>query len=213
MADGVARLNARPGRRTEAAAGRSFDETWDAEVATTPVRRLSRERAALLLMAVESTKVKRSGMFTLKAGSATGLPRNQYYHPDLVRMAGRHVVARFDPDELHAGVEVFDLKGTWLCRAECRLPVAFNDMGAAGEHERLRRTRLRLVDRANQARDRLEDLVAHYGVAPRTPAPAKPSKVVRMTPPDAERPDAARRLALEERRARGLAAMQGRVGA
>ena len=220
VADGIVHLNARPGRRTEAAAGRSFDETWEAETASLPVRRLSQEQAALLLMAVESTKVQRSGVFTLKAGSATGIPRNQYYHEDLARWARRRVVARFDPDELHAGVEVFDLEGNWLCRAECRLPAAFNSMAAAGEQARLHRTRMRHVDQANRARESLDDLMERYGVAPR-PAPApKPPKVVRMTPAAGGRPldapadvctppDEARRRQLEERRLRGLRRVKG----
>ena len=98
VADGVAHLNARPGRRTEAAAGRSFDETWEAETAALPVRRLSQEQAALLLMAVESTKVQRSGVFRLKAGSGTGIPRNQYYHQDFTpRRPRTRASRRFSP--------------------------------------------------------------------------------------------------------------------
>ena len=207
LADGVARLNARPGRRTEAANGRSFDETWEAETASTPVRRLPPEQAAILLMAVESAKVQRSGVFTVKAGSGAGVPRNQYYHPDLIEWAGKHVVARFDPDELHAGVEVFDPAGKWLCRAECRLPVAFNNMAAAGEQARLHRTRLRHLERANQAADRLDQLLEQYGVTKpprRRAATSRKAKVVRMTPVDAKRPDVARRRELEAKRARGL---------
>ena len=207
VADNIRRMNARTGRRTEAAAGRSFDETWEAEIASAPVRRLPPERTAILMLAAESTKVKRSGVFTLAAGSAPHIPRNQYFHPVLAeKAAGKRVVARFDPGELHKGAHVFDEAGNWLCFAECKLPVAFDSAEGAKEYARLHRSRLRLVDREYQARESLADLLRAYGVAPPRPKPAPASpKVVRMIPDDAEWPDVARRRALEEQRRRGLA--------
>ena len=209
VADGVAQHNARPGRRTEAAAGRSLDETWAAEIATTPVRRLSRARESLLLMAVESTRVQRSGLFRLAAGRATGLPQNDYWHKDLVGLAGRHVVARFDPEDLHAGVEVFDTKGGWLCRAECRLPVGFRDVAGAKTHGRARRQYLKALDRADAARERMADVLDEHGVT--LPAAAQqqrgPRKLVRMMPETEGRPDTERRKALRAKLDRGLKRM------
>ena len=212
--DGIRRLNARPGRRTEACGGRlSFDQAWAEEFAAVQPRRLPAERTAILLLAVESTKVKRSGVFTLQAGSAPGQPRNQYHHSDLVRVAedarraaraGRpieaRIVARFDPDDLHAGVHVFDFAGKWLCYAECHLPVGFADAEGAKKYARLHRSRLRLTEQERQAGENIADLLERYGVAP--PAKPLPPNVVRM--PTARKPDDAKRREVEERLARGL---------
>lgn len=207
LADGMLQHDARPGRETEAAAGRSFEATWAAEIATTPVRRLTRAQQGLLLLAVESTKIKRSGVFTLAAGRAAGLPQNEYWHPDLVAVAGRRIVARFDPQNLHGGVEVFDAQGRWLCRADCRLPVGVLDTVTAKRTNRERRAWQRNLDKADAARERLEDVLEQYDVqrpvAP--PAPVRESpKLVRMTPDAPARPDTARRKELERRRDRGL---------
>ena len=206
LADGVAQHNARPGRQSEAAAGRSLDAVWETEIATTPVRRLTRAQEALLLMAVESTRVQRSGLFRLAAGRAVGGAVNDYYHPDLVARSGQRVVARFDPQALHAGVEVFDQDGKWLCRAECRLPSGFADADAARTHNRERRIWQRHLDQADAARTRVDELLDDHGIPLPAPAAAArgPQRVVRMTPADPKRPDTARRLALQEKLARGL---------
>ena len=214
VADGVRRLNARPGRRTEACGGRkSFDEAWAEEFAAVRPRRLPAERTAILLLAVESTKVKRSGTFTLRAGSAPGQPRNQYHHPDLVQVAeaarraaraGRpveaRVVARFDPNDLHAGAYVFDFAGKWLCYAECHMPVGFADTEGVKKFTRLHRSRLRLAEQETRTAENIADLLEAYGIAP--PARPLPANVIRM--PAASRPDDAKRREVEERLARGL---------
>ena len=200
QADGIRRTNARSGRRMEAAAGRSCDAVWAAEIATTPIRRLTRAQEALLLLAVESTVVKRDGSFQLAAGKGAGLPPNRYANEALIAWAHKKVVVRFDPTALHEAVEVYDRAGRWLCTAACLLPVGFVDVVAGKTHARARRTYQR-------ARDRIEDLLAAEGVA-LTPAPAPPTpRIVRPVPDRIERPDAARRRAWRERMARGLKAM------
>ncbi len=207
--DGIRTLNARPGRRTEAAAGRSFDATWAAEIATTPVRHLTRAQEALLLAAAESTRVGRDGTFRLAAGKGSGLPANRYHDEALMAHAGKKVVARYDADDLHAGVEVFSLDGRWLCRAECIAPTGFGDMAAAGEYNRARRRIQRDLDRAHAGREKLADLLEeHRVVLPPAPAPARPT-LVRMVPHKEKRPDATRRRALEERLGRGLRRISG----
>ncbi len=134
--------NAWTGRRTEAAAGRSFDEIWVEEIAGTVVRRLAPAQAAILLLAAEDTKVDRSGSLRLKAGRGAGLPASRYHHPDLVERAGERVVARFDPADLHGAIQVFDRAGRWLCTADCVTPVGFADAAAPREWE-LARKRMR----------------------------------------------------------------------
>ena len=96
----IAAHNAREGRQTEAAAGRSFDQVWGEELAETVVRRLAPSQAAILLLAAEDTAIDNSGCLRLRAGRGTGLAANRYHHPDLVERAGERVVARFDPANL-----------------------------------------------------------------------------------------------------------------
>ena len=211
LADGVAQHNAQEGRRTEAAAGRSFDAVWALEIATTPVRRLTQAQVALLLMAAESTQVRRDGVFRLAAGRAAGLPQTDYWHEDLCGLAGSKVVARFDPQNLHGGVEVFDMKGRWLCRAECLAPVGVADAAAAKEIAREQRRHMKSLDRAYAAEQRVGDLLEKYGVSPAEAAPPAretgPQRVVRMTPQKAGRPDTEKRKALQARLDRGLERM------
>ena len=189
IADGIAEYNARPGRRMEAADGRSIDETWAAEIDSVPVRRLSQKQRALLLLACESTQLKPDGSFTLSAGKGVGLPANRYCHEDLRefgwrRPENRKVVARFDPDDLHAGVQVFDLQGKWLCFAECLLPVGFRDTAGAREHGRARGQYKRALSRAAQARDRVEDLVDAHSIEPIAAGPGAKPKVVELVHPE-----------------------------
>ena len=207
QADGVRRYNARDGRRMEAADGRSCDAVWAAEIATTPIRRLTRAQEALLLLAVESTVVKRDGSFRLAAGKGAGLPPNRYADEALIAHAHRKVVVRFDPRRLHEAVEVYDTTGRWLCTAACVVPVGFADTAGARAQARARRAYQRALDQTTTARDRIEDLLAAEGVT-LTPAPTPPApRIVRPVADPIERPDAARRRAWRERMARGLKAM------
>ena len=203
VADGVAEYNARPERRMEVAHnGRSIDDVWAEEILSTPVRRLGREQRALLLLACESRQVRPDGTFTLAAGKGTGLPANQYFHESLRALAvhlpaNRKVIARFDPSDLHAGVEVYDLKMRWLCHAECQLPVGFLDTAGAREHARAQRQLLKATKAAAKAHERIQDVIEEYGVKPRTPAPGPAPKIAEIVTPTAKAATAADEAARE----------------
>ncbi len=183
VAEGVADHNSRAGRRTEAARGRSFDECYRDEIARTTIRWLAPAQAALLLLAVESCKVRRDGTLTLKAGRAAGLPGNRYYHRALTERAGDNLIVRFAPDALHDQVHVFDAAGRYVCAAECLQPVGFSDHAAAKTHERERRQFRRATEDAIAARTRMDELLdAHAAADPPTPAePAKPAALRLVT--------------------------------
>ena len=190
VATAVAEYNARDGRRTEAAGGRSFDATWDEEIQSTPVRTLTAEQRALVLLAVESTAVRPDGTFTLAAGKGTGLPRNRYQHDDLrlfgaahLRPESRRVVVRFDPEDLHAGVHVFDAAGRHLCFAPCIHAVGFRDTEGARTHGRVRGRYRRALNQAARARAAMEDLQDIYGVEPVAAGPGARPKVVELVRP------------------------------
>ena len=177
VAEGVAEYNARVGRETEVARGRSFDEVFADGLARASVRRLSKAQASLLLLAVESSKVRRDGTITLKAGRAPGIPKNRYHHIDLVEYAGRNLVVRFDPAQLHGEVYLFDQEGRYVCAAQCLHPVGFGDVDSAREFERQRRRFRKTAEKGIEAKVQMERLREEYELlappdAPEMPQPA-----------------------------------------
>ena len=170
----VLKHNARSGRRTEIAAGRSFDEAWAEGIARTRVRRLTPNRAAILLLAAEDRRVGNDGTIILRAGRGSGLPANRYHHPDLVERAGERVVARFDPANLHGVIHIHDSEGRYLCAAQCLLPVGFADARASGEWQRARRRERRAAEKGLAARRDMDGLLAALGDAAGARSPETP---------------------------------------
>ena len=160
MATAVREHNARSGRQTEIAAGRSFDEAWAEGITRRRVRRLTPNRAAILLLAAEDQQIGNDGTITLRAGRGSGLPANRYHHPDLVERAGERVVARFDPADLHGVIHIHDPEGRYLCAAQCLLPVGFADARASGEWQRARKRERRAAEKGLAARRDMDGLLA-----------------------------------------------------
>ncbi|MXV99552.1 MAG: transposase, partial [Acidimicrobiaceae bacterium] len=166
--------NARTGRRTEAAAGRSFDAVWAAEYSATVVRKLTPRQAGILLLAAEPSRVDRSGCVRIKAGKGAGLPGNRYHHETLVDRAGEKVTVRFDPADLHSGVQVYDKAGRWICHAPCLMPVGFNDAAAAKEYEAARKKRRKAAEAELAAHRDMDALVAAMRDLPPAEEPEDP---------------------------------------
>lgn len=142
----IAEHNARSGRKSETAKGRSFDETFAASLALpdTIVRWPTAEQRDLwLLMAEEQTAQKGSGEIRLLG--------NRYWAPALVEHAGRKVLVRFDPDDLTRDIKVYDRKGRLLCTAAALGDVDFLDADAAHQLARQR-------GEFNKAQRKLRDL-------------------------------------------------------
>jgi putative transposase len=128
----IAEHNARAGRRSETAQGRSFDETFAASLAQpdTIVRWPTAEQRDLwLLMAEEITAKRGNGEIHLLG--------NRYWSPGLVELAGRKVHVRFDPDDLTRDIKVYDRKGRFLLTAALYGDADFLDAGQAQHHGRL----------------------------------------------------------------------------
>ncbi|MYH38006.1 MAG: hypothetical protein F4160_14550 [Rhodospirillaceae bacterium] len=179
VAEAVAEYNARPGRRMEAAAGRSINECWEAEIAETTVRKITAGQAAILLLDAEECKVKGNGVITLRAGRATHHSPNRYWNAALNERAGERVAVHFDPDNLHGSVYVYDREGGFVCEAKCVAKEGFDNREAARKHERARRKELRSAEKnLEAARDvgALED--ALYDLPPsETPPEPEPAAV------------------------------------
>ena len=186
MEEAIAEHNARTGRKTEMAAGGSFDEafqkSWVASEARFPID----EEKDLFLLAAEARKISREGTFTIAAGSVPGVPSSRFWHPALSGMVGKRVVARFDPDDLHAPVRVFAVSGEFICQADAILPTGFHDTTAAREHSRARREHMKVTKRATDLVTLKEAQLAALHAPPEIPAQIEKTDqpgILRIQPP------------------------------
>lgn len=173
----MAEHNARPGRNTETAQGKSFDEVFDASIrqSDTVVRWPTAEQRDLwLLMAEEITAQRGSGEIHLLG--------NRYWSPAMVEFAGRKVHVRFDPDNLARDIKVYDRKGRLLTTAAALGDVDFLDAEAAQRHARARgefqKTQRKLRDLHVQLKP--EQLGELYAPAPAAPAAPQRPAVTRL---------------------------------
>ncbi|MCT7667649.1 transposase domain-containing protein [Shinella kummerowiae] len=127
----VAEHNARTGRKTEIAKGRSFDEVFIESMRkpTTIVRRASEAQRSLWLLASEEIR-------THKGSGAVHFAGNRYWTRELNQYMGQTVTIRFDPDNLHGSIKVYDLKNRFICDAPCLADAGFADQEAARRNAR-----------------------------------------------------------------------------
>ncbi len=177
--------NAHRGRRTEIAAGQSFDDAWAGAMAGTVVRKISDAQARVLMLSAERVKIARNGEFHLNAGRVAHRPPNRYHDPMLVERAGEVLVARFDPNNLHGPCLVYDREGRWLCEAACLLPAGIGDTAAAGHVNRARRQIERATRQALEGHRDMDALLGGLAAAgpPQPPPAAAPAAVRLVTGP------------------------------
>ena len=127
LAEGIAEHNARQGRLSHTAQGRSFNDTFAESYANAPIRKATGEQRRLWLMGQQVGKLNRdNGQLRLY---------NNWYHSDwMSQHPSLKIIARFDPENLHAGVYIYGRDGAFLGFAECRQKVGFFDLTAAREN-------------------------------------------------------------------------------
>ena len=138
--------NARTGRRTEMARGRSFDETFAESYAAAPIGRATPEQMRLALLTADEVSADR------QTGAVT-LFGNRYWSPELSALAGKRVTVRFDPDDLMADIHVYDRTGRFLSSAGVWEATGFLDVKAAKDRAKLEgglRRKMRELDDAEQ---------------------------------------------------------------
>ena len=171
--EGIAEHNARQGRLSHTAKGRSFDETFAESYAQAPIRKATEEQRRLWMMGHQPGQLHRqSGQLRLFD--------NFYYSDWMSQSAGEKVVARFDPEDLHSGIYVYAVDGAFLGFAECRQKVGFFDVIGAKEDAK-RRQRLKRAEKDLLAAQRtisVEQIASDLDAL--TPEPAQPltAKVV-----------------------------------
>lgn len=148
--------NRQLGRRSEMAAGRmSFDQVFEESYARAPVGKATDEQLRLALLAADQVRTDR------KTGAIT-LAGNRYWAEELAQFAGQQVTARFDPEQLHAPIHVYDQAGRFLVSAPLWEATGFLDMAAAKKRQRLERNWKKTAKAAAEALDLLsaDELVA-----------------------------------------------------
>lgn len=105
----------------------SFNQVFEASYAQSAIRRASEAQLRMCMLAGLVRKSDR------KSGAIT-LYQNTYWAEELSNIAGEKVVARFDPDDLHADIHIYRLDGGYLCKAELLEAQGFSDIKAARRH-------------------------------------------------------------------------------
>ncbi|RJE87109.1 transposase domain-containing protein [Paracoccus onubensis] len=175
--EGIQAHNARQGRLSSNARGRSFDETFAESYAEAPIRKATAEQHRLWLMGQEVRKLHSNH------GGLT-LHKNGYWADWMNEYAGERVVARFNPEDLHEGVYIYALDGEFLGTADCREKVGFFDLVGAKLHAKRERQRRKaekqLLDAMRPVS--VEDFAAELDAAPRPDTPLVEAKVVEIAP-------------------------------
>ena len=172
VALGIAAHNAKPGRRTETAQGRSFDETFAESYASAPIGKATDEQLRLALLTAEDRASDRTtGVITLEG--------NRYYASELAQHAGEKLTIRFDPDNLHGEIHVYTRDGRFIATAPVIAATGFFDKASAGK----RRAQEAELRRTVREQARLADLLDAQTLAAMLPddvdgsAPVVPSVV------------------------------------
>lgn len=132
--EGIQAHNARQGRLTDTAKGRSFDDTFAESYARTRIKKATAEQSRLWLMGQEVRKLQQNH-------GGLQLFKNSYWADWMNEHAGEQIVARFDPENLHSGVHIYRLDGEYLGQADCREKVGFFDLVGARLHAKAQRQR------------------------------------------------------------------------
>lgn len=155
--------NARVDRRSKVAKGRSFNEVFNAGYKTAPIRKASDEQLRMWLLTAEGIRCKRDN-------GEIKLHGNRYWSDWMCRVAGKRVVVRFDPDNLHEGVHVSDLEGRYLGFASPISKGGFNNLQDAKDLARKRAQFIRKSKEVARAEKTLQD----HEIAARLRAASEP---------------------------------------
>ncbi|MBI1262979.1 MAG: hypothetical protein GC184_14775 [Rhizobiales bacterium] len=128
VGQGIALHNAKAGRRTRVCAGvRSFDQAFSESYSKAVIRKATAEQLRMCFLAVENLRPD-------KINGSVRVAGNRYWSELLLEHMGKPLSARFDPDDLQAGIHLYRLDGVYLGFAECVEAVGFADTTAAREH-------------------------------------------------------------------------------
>lgn len=173
---GMKALNAKLGRRTEMANGRSYDQVFNASYATAQIGKATDEHMRMALLTADQVTTDR------KSGEIK-LSKNRYWAPELMQIAGQKVTVRFDPDQLHGDIHVYDQAGRFLVTAQLIEDSGFHSLAAARDRAKLERDH-RKATRELEEREQLLAASAIAAMIPDTAEDETPEpEVIRVVRP------------------------------
>ena len=173
--EGILEHNARPGRQSHTAQGRSFDDTFADSYARVPIRKATEEQLRLCLMAQYVRDLHRTnGQITLY--------KNAYWSEWMSEIAGQKVTARFNPEDLHEGAYIYSMDGEYLGYAECRKKSPFKDIASAqaSAREWARRRKHYKTSLKEKLPMSVRDVAAAMDASPAATAPKVEATVVKL---------------------------------
>jgi len=172
VAQGIARFNARLGRKGGACKGRSCDITFAESYAANAIQKANEAQLRMALLAAERKRLdSRTGEVQLYG--------NRYYSPIFLEHLGAAVTVRFDPANLHREIHVYDKEGQYLAQAELIEDRGFFDQSQAIETGK-RRKEIRRAVRAGLEAERTLDALEVAAAQVPIEAPERPeSQIVR----------------------------------
>lgn len=175
LAEGIEEHNLRQGRRSEVAFGRSFAEVFDESYTKHPVRRATEAQRRLWLLGAKGVSVSRTGSIMFEG--------NEFYADWMHEIAGRKIVARFDPEDFWGGLHIYETAGGYLGHAPVRQKTGFKNSAEGRAHNRARKGWMKAEAAALKALRKLSALEIGQTLDElETAAAPKPeAKVVRAT--------------------------------
>jgi transposase InsO family protein len=170
VAQGFAAYNAREGRRAGACKGRSCDVTFAESCAVSDIGQARETDLRMALLAAQRKKLdSRTGEVRLYG--------NRYYSPVCLDHLGAEVTVRFDPDNLHREVHIYDKEGRYLAQAELLEDRGFFDQAGAIEVGKRRKQARREVRAGLEAERTLSALEVAAAQVP-VEAPPRPDTAI-----------------------------------
>lgn len=162
--DGIAEHNTRKGRTGRHYAGRSFADVFTESYATAPISKATPEQLRLALLTAEQKTVNFQT-------SEIQLYGNRYWHPVLGDHRRAKVMVRFDPENLHSSIFVYDMAGQFIVEAPLLEDTGFDTQaGAVSTGKRLKKIR-----EAMREADKAMGLFTADQVARNVPKPVMPT--------------------------------------
>ncbi len=173
VANRIAEHNARTGRSSRVAAGRSFDETFAESYAANSqlIRSPTVEQRSLWLMAVDQRSARKPDGHIEYQG-------NRYWALPLHNWIGKKVTFRFDPDRLHDPLKVYDPQGRLICDADCIADAGFASMADARAHAKSEKEYMAATRAFLSARQLLAPKTLGQVALGETPKPKEPQRPV-----------------------------------
>lgn len=147
----------------------TFFQSFEQRKANGEIRKLTDAQLRWLTLSIEEV--------TVRQDSTVHLQNNRYRHNELYALRGHKVHLRYDPDDLHAGVWLFEHgKLQPICFAECFADSGFADLEAARRAGRIKREERNLEKKKLKERNLKDKKELRDELATAQPAASKPKR-------------------------------------